>query len=254
MPATIVLMPFRPRSHAPASPPASPPANRPGPWPPALARLGGLAALAATLAASPTAWAAKANLLVNGDFAAGPVGWTGFDLADGRPLLNLFVSDSGELTLQGRYHRCGPGEPSSCYQLPMSPLLSQQVTLTAGTYKLSWSQHNDAQMSAPLNAFDVRVLAPGEPLYVRDPANGNYYRTAPDMQGPLWVLDPETHRWVNAPPTTHTLKFKAPVDGVYTLYLALHGVGRSVDTGLPYDTAWIDNLLLTQVCKKVTGC
>ena len=211
-------------------------------------------ALTAGLCAAPAALAAKANLLVNGDFSAGPVGWSGFHLADGRPLLNLFVSEAGELTLQARYHRCGPGEPSSCYQLPMSPLLSQQVSLTAGTYKLSWFQHNDARMLGPINAFDLRVLNPGEPLYVRDPANGNYYRTEPDLQGPLWVLDPLTNRYVNAPATTHTLKFDAPVDGVYTLYLALHGVGRDVDTGLPYDTAWIDNLQLTKVCRKKQAC
>lgn len=213
------------------------------------------AALALAFAfAAPAAWAAKANLLVNGDFSAGSVGWTGFNLADGRPLLNMFVSDLGELTLLGRYHRCGPGEPPSCYQLPMSPLLSQQVYLTAGSYKLSWFQRNDARMPYPIQAFDVRMLEPGEPLYVRDPATGYYYRTTPDIQAPLWTIDPLTNRWVNTPDATYTLKFKAPVDGTYTLYLALHGVGTNVDTGLPYDTAWVDNITLTKVCKPKAGC
>ena len=62
-------------------------------------------ALSAGLAGAPAAMAAKANLLVNGDFSAGPVGWTGLALADGRPLLNLFVNDAGELTLHARYDR-----------------------------------------------------------------------------------------------------------------------------------------------------
>ena len=211
-------------------------------------------AAAMALAVPPAAHAAKANLLVNGDFSAGAVGWSGLFLADGRPLLNLFVSDLGELTLQARYHRCGPGEPPSCYQLPMAPMTSQQVALTAGTYKLSWAQHNDARVVGPLNAFDVRVLEPGEPLYVRDPATGYYYRTAPDMQTPIWVLDVPAGRYVNAPPANHTLKFQAPVDGTYTLYLGMHGVGPSVDTGLPYDTVWIDKLKLTKVCKAPLPC
>lgn len=219
-----------------------------------LSRLAAAVALVTGLGLMPTAQAAKANLLVNGDFSAGTVGWTGFTLSDGRPLFNLFLSDAGELTLQGRYDRCEVGDPKSCQQYPMSPLLSQQVSLTAGTYKLSWFQHNDGRMVGPINAFDLRVLDPGEPLYVRDPASGNYYRTAPDLQGPILVVDPLTNQWVSAPPATHTLKFEAPVDGVYTVYLALHGVGRHIDTGLPYDTAWIDNLRLTKVCKKQQAC
>lgn len=211
-------------------------------------------AFSAGLATAPAAMAAKANLLVNGDFSAGPVGWTGFALADGRPLLNLFVNDTGELTLHARYDRCEAGDPKSCQQYPMSPLLSQQVSLTAGSYKLSWSQHNDARMMGPINAFDVRILNPGEPLYVQDPGTGYYYRSEPDLQGPIWTLDPLTNRWITAPPATHTLKFDAPVDGVYTLYLALHGVGREISTGLPYDTVWIDQLKLTKVCKKQQVC
>lgn len=210
--------------------------------------------LACSLLLSPQARAAKANLLVNGDFSAGAVGWSGFVRSDGRPLLNLFVDAAGELTLQGRYDRCGAGDPPSCAQFPMSPLLSQQVSLTAGTYKLSWYQHNDARMMGPLNLVDVRVLDPGEPLYEPDPTTGYSVRTEPDLQGPLWVLDPVANRWVNAPATTHTLKFTAPVDGVYTVYLALHSVGREVSTGLPYDTAWVDNLKLTKVCKKNQPC
>ena len=47
-----------------------------------------------------------------------------------------------------------------------------QRTLTAGTYKLSWYQHNDGRQIGPINAFDVRVLDPGEPLYVQDPNTG----------------------------------------------------------------------------------
>lgn len=211
-------------------------------------------ALACSALLGPQAQAAKANLLVNGDFSAGTVGWSGFVRSDGRPLLNLFISTAGELTLQGRYDRCGAGDPPWCAQFPMSPLLSQQVSLTAGTYKLSWDQHNDARMLGPLNLVDLRVLEPGEPLYVTDPATGYLVRTAPDLQGPLWVIDPVTNRWINAPATTHTLRFTAPVDGLYTVYLALHGVGREVSTGLPYDTAWVDNLRLTKVCRKQQAC
>lgn len=228
----------------------------PLPLPFSLSRLAATAAVALATGPGlmPPAQAAKANLLINGNFSAGTVGWSGFTLSDGRPLLNLFVSDAGELTLQARHDRCEAGDPISCKQLPMSPLLSQQVSLTAGTYKLSWFQHNDARMLGPINAFDLRVLNPGEPLYVQDPANGYYYRSEPDLQGPIWLLDPLTNRYVTAPPTTHTLKFEAPVDGLYTVYLALHGVGRLVDTGLPYDTVWIDNLRLTKVCKKQPAC
>lgn len=211
-------------------------------------------ALLASLAAPLSAQAAKANLLVNGDFSADTTGWSGAQLSDGRPLLNLFVDANGELNFQARYDRCEPGDQPACKQLPMSPLLSQTVTLTAGTYKLSWYQHNDGRQVGPINAFDLRVLNPGEPLYVQDPDTGYYVRTPPDMQGEILMIDPVTNRWVTAPPATHTLKFKAPVDGVYTIYLGLHGVGRLVDTGLPYDTVWIDRVTLTKVCKKNPAC
>jgi len=207
-------------------------------------------ALVASLAAPLSAQAGKANLLVNGDFSADTTGWSGAQLSDGRPLLNLFVDANGELNFQGRYDRCDPGDLPSCKQLPPSPLLSQTVSLTAGTYKLSWYQHNDGQQIGPINAFDVRVLEPGEPLYVQDPNTGYYVRTPPDMQGEILVIDPVTNRWVTAPPATHTLKFKAPVDGVYTIYLGLHGVGRLIGNGLAWDTVWIDQVRLSKVCKK----
>lgn len=209
--------------------------------------------LAASLVALPPSVAAKpANLLVNGDFSAGTVGWSGFTLSDGRPLMNLLVNEAGELTLVGMYDRCDAGDPKSCQQYPMSPMLTQTVSLTAGTYKLSWDQHNAATGYWPGQAFDLRVLNPGEPLYYNPPGTPYYYRIDPDLQGPIWTLDPSTGRYGNAPPTRYTYKFSAPVDGIYTINLSLHQVGRNLDSYNPptQDSVWVDNLYLRKVCKK----
>lgn len=210
-----------------------------------------LAGLAVASTWQQPAHAAGTNLLLNANFKAGTAGWTGFNLTDGRPLLNLFVNEAGELELLGRWDRCAVGDPPSCKQLPASPLISQSLTLTAGVYRFSWHQRNQAQGNWPTQGFDVRILAPGEGLYAVDPATGYWTRVKPDKKGAIWVKDRTTGLYGNAPDRSYSFQFEVPQDGTYTVHLGLDNAGNNVDTssgGYLYDRVWISKLRLSRVC------
>lgn len=214
-----------------------------------------LASIALATAGSVCAQTAP-NLLLNGTFSAGTTGWKGFTLSDGSPLLNLYVNPQGELELLGRWDRCSIGDPPSCHQLPAAPMLSQSVTLRAGTYRISWRQRNHAQGNWPTQGLDVWLIGPGESLYVRDPVTGYSVRRLPNRKAAIWVADPVTGGYGNAPDATYafTYRVRAGQAGVYTLYVGLDNAGNSVDNAngsYLYDTIWADQFRLVRQVPRL---
>lgn len=185
----------------------------------------------------------------NGNFSQNYAEWNGFlnwvdswtpsdDIYVGKPFSNLRLTTSNVAEFVGFYDPSGPGSYS--YRLaPPSPHLSQNLTLEAGHYTLT---------------FDLLVNCSGMNLFQQFQA---LLDGVPLSTDELWTPNSEG-RYGSAPAGARTVEFDVTTSGAHTLSFGFNQPGYNLDRTSPSywqyaNRVTLDNVSLIGTAMQYTG-
>lgn len=185
----------------------------------------------------------------NGNFSQNYAQWNGFlnwvdswtpsdDIYVGKPFSNLRLTTSNAAEFVGFYDPSGPGSYS--YRLaPPSPHLSQNLTLEAGHYRLT---------------FDLSVNCSGMNLFQQFQA---LLDGVPLSTDELWTPNSEG-RYGSAPAGARTVELDVTTSGAHTLSFGFNQPGYNLDRTSPSywqyaNRVTLDNVSLIGTATQYTG-